>query len=778
MFPSIKTIASAVACLALGVALAWPGAQSDERLNTLARESLAQISGGLVLPGLSASVDVIRDRWGVPHIYARNVDDLFMAQGYVMAQDRLWQMEMWRRQAEGRMAEILGPQAVARDRVARMLKFRGPIDDREWTSYHPDGKRIFTAYAAGVNAFITQNAKNLPVEFKLTGITPDPWTPETLLLRPGTFGDASAELTLARNVVRLGAEAANKQRAPDPWDPLTTPEGLDLSIIDEAVTTPGGRGGGGGGRGGNQPAIVEPYRSWMGGRGGLFGLSKGDPGAIAEPGSNNWVVSGRMSATGKPVVANDPHRTVTNPSLRYIVHLVAPGWNVIGAGEPPFVGVAIGHNERVAWGLTIVGTDQEDVYVEEVNPANPNEVRYRGAWEPVRVIREPIPVKGQLAEIVELKFTRHGPIFYEDKARHRAYALRSALLEPGTAPYLGGLRLAQTRDCRQFLDAAMYWKAPTENLICGDVDGNISWQASALTPNRTAPKGDPSRRSWVGRLPVPGTGAYEWDGFRRDLPKELNPARGFIATANNNIQPKDYGPPIMFKTATAVPFDRITRLFQLIKPDQKYSLEDHRRMQLDSVHLRAVSEIPLFKGWTSANADVERARALVAEWNGALARDSAAAAIYSTWRADSTPQERDAARPAADRKAALEAGLLRAIGQLRSSQGQDWSQWRWGRMHTRAFPHPLVPAYSLATVERPGGTGTVAADGASYREVLDVADWDRSIVTNVPGQSAQPGSPFYGNLLKLWAEDTYFPLAYSRPRVDAETAHRLVLRPR
>ena len=184
------------------------------------------------------------------------------------------------------------------------------MDDREWTSYHPEGKRIFTAYAAGVNAFIAEHAGNLPVEFKLTGLTPESWTAETLLLRAGSFGDASAELTLARNVVRLGVAEANRQRAPDPWDDLTVPEGLDLSIIDQGVVIPGGRGAGGGGRGGNQPAIIEPYRTWIGGRG--F-ASDSNAGEIAEPGSNNWVISGRMSATGKPIVANDPHRTVTNP---------------------------------------------------------------------------------------------------------------------------------------------------------------------------------------------------------------------------------------------------------------------------------------------------------------------------------------------------------------------------------------------------------------------------------------------------------------------------------
>jgi penicillin amidase len=395
----------------------------------------------------------------------------------------------------------------------------------------------------------------------------------------------------------------------------------------------------------------------------------------------------------------------------------------------------------------------------------------------MRIVTEEVPVKGGAAEKIELKFTRHGPVFYEDRARNRAYAMRSALLEPGTAPYLAGLRLSQAKNCKEFLDAAMYWKAPTENLICGDVDGNISWQASALTPNRKAPSGDSARRSWVGRLPVPGTGAYEWDGFRTDLPREYNPSRGFVATANNQIQPKDYAPPLMFKSSTNAAFDRITRLLQLIQPGKTYTLEDHRRMQLDALMLNAQPVLPLFNGWKASQPNVERARQMIAGWDGVLARDSVAAALYSTWRGISSTQEREATRPLAERQPMHEASLAKAIEQLTASQGADWSGWRWGRMHTRAFPHPLVAAFSLPTIERRGGSGTVAADGASYREILDVADWDRSIVTNVPGQSGQPESPFYSNLLQLFADDVYFPLVYSKARVEKEAAHRMTLRP-
>jgi penicillin amidase len=485
-------------------------------------------------------------------------------------------------------------------------------------------------------------------------------------------------------------------------------------------------------------------------------------GGVREPGSNNWVVSGALSATGGAVVANDPHREVTNPSLRYIVHLNAPGWNVIGSSEPPFVGVAIGHNDRVAWGLTIVGTDQHDVFVEELNPANPNEVKWNGKWEPLRFVREEIRIKGESPRVVEMKFSRHGPIFYEDAARHRAYALRSALHEPGTAPYLAGLRLSQARDCREFLDAALHWTSPSENLICGDVDGNISWQASALTPDRDG---------WLGRLPVPGTGKYEWKGFRQDLPRELNPSRGFIATANHNIHPKGYWPPVMFKTG-GNRFERINRLLQMITPGRKYSLEDHQRMQHDALSLRAEADIPAFKGWTSSDMAVERARARLAGWDAVYSKTSAEAAIYETFRSAG-----GADAMASKNQAAIEASLKKAIDRLTSEQGSDWTELRWGRMNTRAFPHPFIRAFDLPAVERAGGAGTVAADGASYREIMDVSNWDRSLVTNTPGQSGQPGSPYYDNLLRLWADEKYFPLVFSKKAVDANAAHTLTLNP-
>ena len=376
----MKTLVACVVLVTFSARLA-SGQPAD--LKSIARQSLAKLDGDFNVPGVREPVEIIRDKWGVTHIYAKNEADLFFAQGYVAAQDRLWQLYMWRMEHEGRLSEILGPAAFARDRETRLLMFRGPFDDKEWTSYHPHGKAIFTAFANGVNAYITQN-DNLPVEFKLTGLKPDLWKPETPLLRVAGMGDANAELTLARLVARVGVKEATKQHLWDPWSEIVVPPGLDVNAIGANVTA--GRGG----RGGlPKPAILPKYLPLL--QALLSGeLAEDD---IKEPGSNNWVIGGKYTVTGKPIVSNDPHRPVTNPSLRYIFHLVAPGWNVIGSQEAPFVGVALGHNERVAWGLTITGTDQTDTFVEEVNPANPNEVKYKGAWEPLKIVHEEIKIR-------------------------------------------------------------------------------------------------------------------------------------------------------------------------------------------------------------------------------------------------------------------------------------------------------------------------------------------------------------------------------------------------
>jgi len=749
-----------------------PPSEPDS-LEELARRSLAQISGELDVSGLREPVEVIRDEWGIPHIYAQNDDDLFLAQGYVMAQDRLWQMEMWRRWHEGRLSEIFGPEAFDYDLRTRQMMFRGPWDESEWTSYHPDGERIFTAYANGVNAYIEQHRDNLPVEFQLTGVEPDPWTAKTVVLRwaqvglSSVRGHAISELQLAMRVGEFGAEEANRLAAPDPWDDLEVPEGLDVSIITQTVLDVMRAGDGDPFSGRRLPdlEVVEQYRHLTP----AVRTAQVSSPQIATEGSNNWVMSGDRSPTGVPILANDPHRRIEMPALRYFVHLNAPGWNVIGGGEPPFVGVDAGNNERMAWGFTFAGTDMVDLYVEEVDPENPDLVRWQDGWEPLRVIEEEIEIKGEAPRTVELKFSRHGPVIYEDTENNVAYAVRSVVQDPGTAAYKGSFKMAQAESCEDFFERAMYWMVPTHSLICGDVEGNIALQVTGLTPDRDG---------WNGRLPVPGTGEYEWLGFRSDLPREFNPDRGYIATANNNVHPPGYeGRPVFYHSSRGVETSRITRLHQILGTDQLFSVEDHQAIQHDTYSLRSEEDISTFRGWTSDVAEVERARALIAEWDGVLTRESPAAAIYVQWTRSAGARGRSSAGSSEERRVLTEEGLAQTVATLTEDWGADWSEWRYGKGNQSPLVHMFVPDFDLPAVERPGGFGTVNATGANFRRIIDLSDLDRSVATNAPGQSAQPGSPFYGNLRDYLGNGEYFPLLFSREAVEGNVAHRLMLKP-
>jgi len=747
----VRTLTLAV----LVLASAPPAALGQDSLAALAQGSLAKIDGRVQLEGLRDSVTVLRDRWGVPHIYATNQHDLFFAQGYVQAQDRLWQMDLYRRTWEGKLAEILGPRYLAHDRLIRLLRYRGPWDAREWTSYHPAGRQIFQAFADGVNAFIAEAVASdkLPVEFKLTGLKPGRWTPEVSVLRTQTafpLADAVDELRLAQSVVKYGVAEANRRARPSPYRELAVPQGVDLALITDAV------------RRAVDSVVKEGAEGLRGGAAGPTSPTS------SPPGSNNWVVSGRLTRSGKVIVANDPHRNVSNPSIRYLVQLDAPGWSLIGATEAPLPGVAIGHNGRIAWGLTIVGTDQSDVYVEQVNPANRNQVRFKGAWEPLRVVRDTIRVKGVAPVTVELKYGRHGPVFYEDTLHHLAYAIRSTMQLPGSAGYLSALRYQTVSNCRQFLAAQVYYLEPTENMICGDTAGNIAWQASAASPKRP---------NWHGRLPVPGTGEYEWDGLRNDLPRELNPERGWIATANHDITPPGYDPPLFFKRGReAGRFDRLASLLAAVKPGS-LTIADMEAMQHDAFNWTAAKDVTLFSGWTSPDAEVEKARGMLAGWDGWQRKESAPAALYYYVARRLFGRVRPDSVPSPSREA-VERALRAGLDSLEATQGTDPAEWRWGRINRSRLEHSVTRAYDLPPVERTGGNGTVAAPGATFREIIDFSNLDSSRVTNFPGQSGQPGSPYYGNLAESFGRGEYFPLAYSRAAVERNAAHRLTLVPR
>ena len=765
----------------------------DARLNEMARSALSQLDGDIRVTGLRNEVQVIRDPAGIAHIYANSTEDLFFAQGFVAAQDRLWEIDVWRRYAEGRAAEIVGPERFETDRLYRLMKYRGSRTE-DLASYHPEAERIFASFADGVNAYIEHRGDNLPVEFKITGIRPDPWTADLTSLRliQRAMSRARQEVRLARDVVQLGVEEANRRRTPDPYVPLEIPRGLDLEAIAEhadaiidalsgdfdqilrAPVLPEYQVSAASRTAGAPFFRSEPRPQETTGIAARFSLQDLLGQALPdlpeafreEPGSNNWVLSPRMTTTGGAILANDPHRQVTNPSLRYIVHLNAPGWNVIGSGEPSLPGVAIGHNDRVAWGLTIVGTDQDDLYQETVNPENPNQVRWQGEWENLRVVFDTIMIRGEAPRVVELKYSRHGPIVYEDTENQYAYALRTVLHEPGRPHYMGSLRVDQAESCREFLDAMDYWKTPSENMICGDVEGNIAWKAAALTPDRGG--------RWHGRLPVPGTGEYEWQGFREDLPEEYNPDRGWIATANHNIHPEGYAPPLMFKVP---PYRRFERLVDILSDSAGFSIEDNIRLQLDAYHFEAAEAAVLFAGWTADDPQVERARQLLSEWDHVFAEESAAAAVYFTWSRILERNHPEAFVPDQVPGGAVASALRMALDSLTAEQGSDPAQWRWGRSNRISFDHPLTTAFDLPAVERRGGAGTVSSNGGTYKQIIDLANWDDSRVLNAPGQSGQPGSPYYDSLLDDWKNGNYLPYLFTREAVEENAVHTLRLVP-
>ena len=732
--------------------------------------------------GLRAPVEVRYDRWGVPHIYARNQHDLFFAQGYVAARDRLFQMEMWRRQSEGRLAELLGASAVDRDRFARLFKYRGDIEG-DWQTYAPDAKSISEAFVGGVNAYIARakRAGSLPPEFALLGFQPEPWPVETPLARvtglAGT-GNASSEVLRAQLVSAFGAQRANELYRPDPFRALDPVPGLELAGIGPSA---------------------------LGGSGATFS----DVPYARMEGSNNWVVSGSKTVTGKPILANDPHRIITNPAVRYITHLVAPGWNVIGAGEPASPGVAIGHNERIAFGLTVVGMDQQDLYVAKVQRCGSAMCTwYRGAWKPIRVINETIRVRGQGPRAVRLEYTDQGPIVAYDSTRTRAFVVRSVHQEPGTAPYLASLSLGRARNWREFESAMARWLMPSENMIYADVDGNIGWIAGGIMP----------RRSWSGLLPVPGDGRFEWDGFvpGQQLPRAVNPPSGFIATANHNILPPGYRIPLSYEWASRY---RIDRVKEVLSQNRRFSVDDFKRLQHDDYSkLAEVLVPPLLAATHRTGRDDEATFAPLLNWNYRMSRDSRAALLFNAWAPfayrrmlgayklgpagqrllNATEYEwleqevRQPGRalgtdPERARDSLLLLAMDDAVESLTKRFGSDKRKWVWGDVHVARFRHPLSAKYDLPAAPRGGDGSTVymtggpefrQSAGASYREIIDLADFDNSWVTNVPGQSADPRSKHYSDLLPLWANDEYFPLVFTRSRVERETEKVTWLTPR
>ena len=782
--------------------------------------------------GLTAPVEILTDAYGIAHIYAQNEHDLFFAQGYNAARDRLFQFELWRRQATGTVAELLGAAEVERDIGARLFRFRGDLE-REFAHYHPRGGAIIRTFTDGVNAYIAEARRTpatLPLEFRLLGTLPEPWTPDVVISRhAGLLANVRDELDNGRAVHAVGADVVERLSYFTPRRPrLALDSAIDGALLSRDILA-------------RYDAFRRPieFRPEH-----IVGTARRSaPDAFAtlsqaardaqrdlethaqrDIGSNNWVVHGTRSSSGWPLLANDPHRALGTPSLRYWAHLVAPGWDVIGGGEPTIPGISIGHNPYGAWGLTIFGTDAEDLYVYTTNPANPREYRYRGAWEAMREIIDTIRVKGERPRIVTHRFTRHGPVVFEDPATRTAYAVRAAWMDIGGAPYLASLRMNQARTWDEFLAACAYSHIPAENMVWADRTGTIGWQAVGITP---------IRKAWDGLVPVPGDGRYEWTGYLPilDRPGEVNPSRGFIGTANANLtDPFTYPHMDAIGFAWADPF-RQNRVFEVLAANPRVTLADMMALQHDVLSLPARQLVPLLRHVRSSDPRVESARTQLLGWDQRLTVESVAAGIYVAWE---RRLQRDlaalmiprAARPhlsslsmtrtidfltspapelaaeavsggtaVAGRDSFVVRTLTRAVADLTTQLGNDMTTWQYGqpRYKHAMLRHPLSAAVhdslrarlDLGPLPRGGNAYTVLAAGAgnnqtagaSFRLLLDTQDWDRAVGMNVPGQSGNPDSPHYGDLFPLWARNDVFPVYYSRGLIEQHTRRREVLAP-
>ena len=756
-----------------------------EQTNPLAADATYKVAG-LALPA-----EIIVDEWGVPHIYANDHYDVFFTQGFNAARDRLWQIDTWRRRGLGQLAEVFGAEYVAQDKAARMFLYRKDMYS-EWLAYGNDAKRITESFVAGINAFVEvaqQNPDLMPPEFALLGYAPSIWQPEDVvrIRSNGLWRNVVTEVWRARLACKDQLEEAAQWKVLEPSWETKVPKGLDPCVIPDDVLD-------------NYLLAKAPVKFQANPKRQTLAQAVVDAHRL-DVGSNNWVVAGDRTTTGRPILADDPHRGHAVPSLRYIAHLNGPGIDVIGAGEPALPGISIGHNERIAFGLTIFPIDQEDLYV--YHKAK-NGYRYQNGVEPFTKVTEIVKVKGAPSQSIELLFSRHGPIVSQTK-KH-AFAVRAAWLEPGMSPYFGSIEYMRAQNFREFVGALNRWGAPSENQVYADTDGNIGYKPAGRFPKRD---------NWDGLLPVPGDGSYEWDGyFDMDvLPEEYNPERGFSGTANAMSLPDDY-PIETYKVGFewSAPW-RYRRLWEVLEADDEHSMEDSLALQRDyeSVFARSVlAQVPVLL-WRKAAPSQ-----LLADWDHKLTTESAAAALWNVWYyrhlgpalGETLSKDSDAASPKIDTQTVLEMlkteqgqsiasnTLDAAWNETKDLLGDEPSNWQWGDLHKIKFSHPLLSLASgelktqMTIPEYPRGgsenttnnTGYnpdnfLVRSGASFRMVLDVGNWDEAKMTNAPGQSGNPGSPYYDNLLKNWATNSHLPMVYSRARVEAHKAFTITLEP-
>ena len=779
---------------------------------------------GIQITGLEDTVKVYRDSSGINHIFAQNEHDLFFTQGYMAARDRLFQFEVWRRQATGTLSEIFGERELERDKGVRLFRFRGD-KTTELNHYHPRGEQIVDAFVAGINTYIEEVRKHpesLPVEFKLLGILPEAWTWEVVISRhQGLLENVEDELNISRVLRTVGVEATKKLYFFHPGDPeLEISEKIPTELLFKD--------------------ILRPYKAFR--KAVSFHPEDVIPEARAESenfkaetkelaeaiseslqkdpfslGSNNWVLSGKHTQSGYPFLANDPHRGHAIPSLRYWVHLNAPGWNVIGAGEPEIPGVSIGHNEYGAWGLTIFSTDQEDLRVYDLNPENPNQYWHKGQWETFESVVDTLKVKDLPDVIATYQYSVHGPVTFIDTELNKAVAVEAAWREPGGAPYLASLRMDQSKTWEEYREACTYNHVPAENMIWADREGNIGWQATGLPP---------IRNGFSGLVATLGDGSQEWGGYLPigDRPHIYNPESGIIATANENVTPANYAYPEALGFQWSDDF-RGRRIREVLGSGKKFTLTEMGQLQNDYLALPARTLVPYLIDLkfddTFTQSDIDSLKG----WDYVLDKNSITAGIYVMFerklrenvdRLVMTPEIRKLAgsvqltrvlewmehpeaiftdNPLQQRDQLLKSSFVQALQALEEKLGTDRSQWQYGQAafkHAKVT-HPLSPALSeswqekLNTVSLPRGGysftpsanayGDNNTSGASFRILVDTEDWEKTLGINSPGQSGNPDSPFYKNLFETWANDGYFGVPYSAKAIEEVAAQKELFKP-
>ncbi|MGH2556586.1 MAG: penicillin acylase family protein [Actinomycetota bacterium] len=779
-----------------------------DMLRERARAALPQVEGELELAGLREPVEVLWDRWGVPHVYARNTHDLFFAQGYLVSSERLFQIELMWRFGSGRLSGLFGEVTLPLDRFIRILgwnraaqKLIEQWDDLSW--------EMSDAFLGGLKAWISRMPAR-PVEYDVLQL--DPHLPETkeaaelaasasILMAWGLSTNWDAELLRTEVADRLG------------WDAMTT-------LFPEMAPEPG--------------VVVAGKSSGPANRRSAFDLLREAPSFPKGQGSNNWVVAGRRSVTGKPLLANDPHLFAQLPSIWYEIHLSAPGIDVRGVALPFAPGVVIGHNDRIAWGFTNVGGDTQDLYLERLNE-DATAALYNGAWEPLSVHREEIAVRGRSdPEILEAKESRRGPILDSymigisqptvvEGGIRETYSLRWVAMEESLKPSTI-YRLNTAGNFDEFRSAVSDWATTGQNMVYADVDGNIGYQCTGWHPIRK--KGD-------GTIPVPGwTDEYEWEGYIpfEEMPYSYNPDEGFLATANNRIHDDSY--PYLIGKDFLPPF-RVRRIVELVTGIDAHDVESFRRIHTDTVSLPAREIVPRLLEIEPGSDRQKEALALLAEWDFDLRADSAAAAMYEVWCcriADAILMPRlgeelhahyfgrrqwtnsfhvqvlpgllaypTATWFGADGKEArdelLQKALDTALEELTEAMGEDMSTWSWGAIHQVRFRGQLARIPDLVELftggEAPwgGDEQTVCQGmyepGASYdvvvvpswRQIIDLSDLDASVGTHTVGQSGNPASPHFKDLFPLWSTGQYHPLPFTRQAVEAVTESRLELLP-